>query len=84
MQTISIVAIPKYHNCGLKTEVLYQVRSVMSPDNPLNQFYKDMEKNRFYTPGKGVKLPKWFNEFAYKNAKKISSAFFQCLGPYSL
>lgn len=80
MQTISIVAIPKYRNCGLKTEVLYQVRSVMSPDNPLNQFYKDMEKNRFYTPGKGVKLPKWFNEFAYKNAKKISSAFFSAWG----
>lgn len=75
MQTISITAIPKYRNCGLKTEVLYKVRSVMSPDNPLNCFWKDKDSSRFYTPGKGVKLPQWFNKFAYKNAKKISSAF---------
>lgn len=80
MQTISITAIPKYRNCGLKTDVLYKVRSVMSPDNPLNCFWKDKESSRFYIPGKGVKLPQWFNKFAYKNAKKISSAFFSAWG----
>lgn len=80
MQTISILAIPKYKDSGMKTEVLYQVRSDMSVDNPLNCFCKDMESSRYYTPGKGLKLPKWFPEFAIKKAKKISKAFYGAWG----
>ena len=80
MQTISILAIPKYKDSGMKTEVLYQVRSNMSVDNPLNCFCKDMESSRYYTPGKGLKLPKWFPEFAIKKAKKISKAFYGAWG----
>lgn len=80
MQTISILAIPKYKDSGMKTEVLYQVRSNMSVDNPLNCFCKDMESSRYYTPGKGLKLPKWFPEFAIKKAKKISKALYGAWG----
>ena len=80
MQTISIVAIPRYKDSGLKTEVLYRVRSNMSVDNPLNCFYKNMEGSRYYTSGKGVKLPKWFPEFAIKKAKMISKAFYGAWG----
>lgn len=80
MQTISIVAIPRYKDSGMKTEVLYQVRSNMSVDNPLNYFCKNMEQSRYYKADKGLKLPDWFPEFAIKKAKKISDAFYGAWG----